>query len=435
MMGVRDLTDGEILEHLKKNTIFRNEQLSVLVKLLNSIEIGSTLAIDGAWGSGKTVFVKQLQLLADESVEDYGHNTLNDSEISKLREEQEVIYFNAWENDYVGDALGATLLKLIADSGEGLNEAVIKRALSMIDPSAAIKKLTHELVDLEAKPKKDKLIEHIKPLIDRREAVNELLDTIKLKKDKTRLIFIIDELDRCKPSFAVDLLEVIKHYFVRDDVTFIVATNTTQLSHTIKKYYGYEFDGYSYLNKFFDFTFGLQKVDIANYARDALDWVPNGYVVHEVAHDMIKHYSFEMREINAYHSALRLIDNFLSRSGNYRNEQNLVQLVLVPIALGLKIKDNKKYSEFVSGKGEIVLREFLPHSDASLTSVSRSVSIESGMDKDQAEELILNSVVDQYLKLFMPGEYRGVREDLQDFNDAVSLISSYTTIQDIGDKK
>lgn len=224
-MSVRDLTDSEILEHLKKNTVLRNKQLSVLVKLLNSIEIGSTLAIDGAWGSGKTVFVKQLQMLADEAVADYGRNTLVDSEISKLREEQEVIYFNAWENDYVGDALGAILLKLVADSGEGLNEAAIKRVLSMIDPSAAIKKLTHELVDLEGKPRKDKLIEHIKPLIDRHEAVNELLDTIKVRKNKKRLIFIIDELDRCKPSFAVDLLEVIKHYFVRDDVTFIVATN------------------------------------------------------------------------------------------------------------------------------------------------------------------------------------------------------------------
>lgn len=431
-MSVRDLTDSEILEHLKKNTVLRNKQLSVLVKLLNSIEIGSTLAIDGAWGSGKTVFVKQLQMLADEAVADYGHNTLDDSEISKLRKEQEVIYLNAWENDYLGDALGAIILKLVTDNGEGLNEAAVKRALSMIDPSAAIKKLTYELVDLEGKPKKDKLIEHIKPLIDRHEAVNEFLDAIKARKEKKRLIFIIDELDRCRPSFAVDLLEVIKHYFVRDDVTFILATNITQLSHTIKKYYGYEFDGYSYLNKFFDFTFGLQKVDIANYARDTLDWVPNGYVVHEVAHDMIKHYGFEMREINAYHSALRLIDNFLSRNGNYRNEQNLVQLVLVPIALGLKIKDNKKYSEFVSGKGEVVLREFLPHSDDGMTSVSRGVSIESGMDKYQVEELVLNSVVDQYLKLFMPGEYRGVRVDLQDFNDAVSLISAYTTIQGPG---
>lgn len=434
-MGVRDLTDSEILNHLKNNTILRNKQLSVLIKLLNSIDIGSTFAIDGEWGSGKTVFVRQLQMLADETIEDYGRNTIDDCEVSKLREEQEVVYFNAWENDYISDALGAILLKLIADSGEGLNEAVIKRALSMLDPSAAIKKLTHDFVDLDGKPKKDKLIEHIRPLIDRHEAVNEFLDAIKARRDKKRLIFIIDELDRCKPSFAVDLLEAVKHYFMRDDVTFIVATNITQLSHTIKKYYGYEFDGYLYLNKFFDFTIGLQKVDIVNYARDVLDWVPNGYVVHEVAHDMIKYYGFEMREINAYYSALRLIDNFLSRNGNHRNEQNLVQLVFVPIALGLKIKYNKKYAEFIGGKGEAVLREFLPHSDDGMASVSRGVSLEHDMNKDQVEELVLNSVVDQYLKLFIQGEYRGVREDLQDFNDAVSLISSYTTIQDVGDKK
>lgn len=427
-MSVKDLTDKEIIEHLKKNTIFRNKQLSVLVKLLNSFEDSKTLAIDGAWGSGKTVFVKQLQMLADETIEDYGHNTLDDTEIAKLRKHQEVIYFNAWENDYLGDALGAILLKLIADSGEGLNEAAMKRALSMLNASATIKKLTYDFVDLDGKPQKDKLLEHIKPLVNRHDAVNEFLDAIKNRRSKRRLVFIIDELDRCKPSFAIELLEVIKHYFVRDDVTFIVATNVNQLSHTVQKYYGHNFDGYSYLNKFFDFTLGLQKVDIANYAREILDWVPNGYVVHEVAHDMIRHYGFEMREMNAYHSALRLIDNFLHRNGSYRNEQHLVQLIFVPIALGLKVKNNQKYLEFAHGHGEAVLREFLPNTDSGMSFARRGVSGQTDLDEEQMKQKILDTVVDQYTKLFITGEYRGVREDLQDFNDAISLISSYTTI-------
>lgn len=95
---MKDLTDAQILHHLKQNTVSRNEQLSVLVNLLNSIKENAVLAIDGAWGSGKTVFIKQLLMLADNSCEDYGRNALDNVAIEKLRASQKAFYFNAWEN-------------------------------------------------------------------------------------------------------------------------------------------------------------------------------------------------------------------------------------------------------------------------------------------------------------------------------------------------
>jgi predicted KAP-like P-loop ATPase len=33
------------------------------------------------------------------------------------------------------------------------------------------------------------------------------------KKEKKPLVFIVDELDRCKPEFAIRLIERIKHFF------------------------------------------------------------------------------------------------------------------------------------------------------------------------------------------------------------------------------
>lgn len=46
-------------------------------------------------------------------------------------------------------------------------------------------------------------------------------------------------------------------------MTCIVATNNRQLSYTIKKYYGTEFDGYGYLNKIYDtvITLGTDKLE------------------------------------------------------------------------------------------------------------------------------------------------------------------------------
>ena len=178
-MSVKDLTNDQILDHLKKNTILRNNQLSVLVKLLNSLNDSATLAIDGAWGSGKTVFVKQLQILADKDISDYGNDTLDKAAIKMLRTNQKAFYFNAWENDYVNDALGALLLKLIAEADEGLTDTMVRKAFKMIDPAAYIENISHDLINTKADIKRDELVKYLKPLVDRHEAINDFIDQIK----------------------------------------------------------------------------------------------------------------------------------------------------------------------------------------------------------------------------------------------------------------
>ncbi len=68
-----------------------------------------------------------------------------------------------------------------------------------------------------------------------------------------RLVIFIDELDRCKPTYAIKLLEQIKHYMMDDRITFVFSVNLEQLQHTIKCYYGADFDASRYLDRFFDF--------------------------------------------------------------------------------------------------------------------------------------------------------------------------------------
>lgn len=422
---MKELNREQILHHLKQNTIGRNHQLSVLIKLLNATQENTVLAIDGSWGSGKTVFIKQLCMLADSSIEDYGRNSLDDVAIENLRNNQKVFYFNAWENDYIGDALGAILLKLIAVDDESLNAATIKRAATMINLSAGIKNVSHDFIDFSANTSKERLVKNVQEIVNRHDAINEFLD--KLKGDSQRIVFVVDELDRCKPSFAIDLLELMKHYFVRDDVTFILTTNIKELSHTVQKYYGYNFDSSSYLNKFIDFSFTLASVDIENYARSALSWAPNGYVVHEVAHDAIRYFNFSMREINSYHSALRLIDNFLRRDRNWEDLAWSVQLIFTPIALALKVRNDPRYAAFASGTGTDLLTEFLPSSDSALHYATSKVENRANLQKEDIQKQAIEVLVKHYADLFKP-DGRRANESLQNFNDAISLMSNYTTI-------
>ena len=427
---MKELTDKQILGHLRNDTILRNNQLSMLVKLLNSLKENTVLAIDGAWGSGKTVFVKQLLMLSDNAIQDYGHNTLDKTAIDFLRERQKIFYFNAWEYDYLGDALSAMLLKLIADDNESLPLTLIKKTISAIDISAGLKYATHDFIDFD----RADLIKAVKDQVNRHDAVNEFLN--KLKGDSERLIFVIDELDRCRPSFAVELLEVVKHYFMRDDVTFIITTNVNQLSHTIKKYYGSDFDGYAYLNKFFDFIFSLRKVNIEQYTRSVLDWTVDYTVAGGVARDAIEYYGFEMREINSYYSSLQLVNRFLTRNNNWRKDQYPTQLVFVPLALALKIKNDSLYEQFTSGKGEGVLRDFAANSYRTLGYAERLVDEDSSsLSQEEIKRVAVDALIVEYKNIFASegGERSG--ENLQDFHEAIALIGSYTTIFAEGDEQ
>ena len=71
------------------------------------------------------------------------------------------------------------------------------------------------------------------------------------------LIVMIDELDRCRPSYAVQLLEVAKHLFTVDHIVFVLAVNRSELAHSVKALYGGDFDADGYLRRFFDADFRL----------------------------------------------------------------------------------------------------------------------------------------------------------------------------------
>lgn len=71
------------------------------------------------------------------------------------------------------------------------------------------------------------------------------------------IIIFIDELDRCRPNFAVDMLEIIKHTFDVEGVSFVLVTNTQQLRASINHCYGQAVDAQRYLDKFIKFRFEL----------------------------------------------------------------------------------------------------------------------------------------------------------------------------------
>jgi KAP family P-loop domain-containing protein len=95
------------------------------------------------------------------------------------------------------------------------------------------------------------------------------LETLKscmkeLAADKPIILFI-DELDRCRPDYAVDMLEVIKHVFDVENVKVVLVTNTKQLRAAINHRYGMEVDAQKYLDKFLKYSFVLPDKVVAPF--------------------------------------------------------------------------------------------------------------------------------------------------------------------------
>ncbi|SOC93547.1 KAP family P-loop domain-containing protein [Rhizobium sp. AN5] len=116
-----------------------------------------------------------------------------------------------------------------------------------------------------------------KATADFRKRLEKILE--ELGGEERKPIFIlVDELDRCRPSYAVQLLERVKHLFDVDGIVFVFATNSDQLKHSIAGAYGVGFDGFSYLKRFFDRTYVFEEPSIEELVKSLCDGLPAGKI-------------------------------------------------------------------------------------------------------------------------------------------------------------
>ena len=74
-------------------------------------------------------------------------------------------------------------------------------------------------------------------------------------------MFIIDELDRCRPSFSIEVLEKAKHFFNVENIIFVLGADKEQLGHSIKAIYGNDLNVNGYLRRFIDLDYVLPSPD------------------------------------------------------------------------------------------------------------------------------------------------------------------------------
>ena len=261
----------------KEDLLSRKESAEVLTEFVGNLNETFVLGIDSPWGTGKTIFLKMwLQHLQNQGYP--------------------CIYFNAWENDFsdsplvslIGEleiaidalvlgekqeAIAFKIYEKTKKTGAALLKSALPTAIKLATAGvfdlAAIKQV--ELVDLAediAKQQIDEYKTDKKTIVNFRKDLADLIKTISEKtkpEDRNPLIFIIDELDRCRPTYAVELLEKVKHLFSVEGLVFILAIDRQQLAESVRSLYGSGMDAEGYLRRFIDLEYRFPIPNIEDF--------------------------------------------------------------------------------------------------------------------------------------------------------------------------
>ena len=241
------------------DSLDRLESAEALTNFLKTVNEPTVLCINAPWGEGKTTFLKMWQQ-------------------SLKNDHFPTVYFNSWENDFSNDALVCLIgeLESAFDSSDSKSKDIYKKLKKLGAASFkrtlpfAVKQLTLGLIDSDdfkkdlanltesiAKEQLQKYSKSKKSISQFKKQLKALAEELSQEENPRPLVFIIDELDRCRPNFSIEVLEKAKHFFNVDNVVFVLGVDKIQLGSSFKAIYGQDLDVANYLRRFIDFEYKL----------------------------------------------------------------------------------------------------------------------------------------------------------------------------------
>ena len=258
----------------KFDALNRRPMIKFLAGLIENTGGPFVLALDSPWGTGKTTLVQMLK--AELELKNYV-----------------CLYFNAWQVDYVTDpliALVSSIDRMELDV-EGDLKASIKKHLKIVRRvtsivakrtavaaakvlTAGVLNLDGEIEDAAAELAGDSVSDVVE--LFQKETVllakfkSELEAVIKKLPDaskKSTLVFFVDEIDRCRPTFSIELLERIKHLFDIPNILFVLSLDKQQLEASTAAVYGPNINSAEYLRRFIDLEYAVPAVKTKKFVE------------------------------------------------------------------------------------------------------------------------------------------------------------------------
>lgn len=253
----------------------RKVSIEALTTLLGNIEGPCVMAVDASWGMGKTTFLRMwAQHLRNQGFP--------------------VVDFSAWETDYAGQPFVALTSEINNGLREWSDELDSRHFKRLVESSGRVlTRLSAPAVRLAASAVPlvgDQLVEELdndpstlaEKMASDYTSMKEAMSAFRKHLEKAAaeaaslaggnsIVVLVDELDRCRPTYAIELLETAKHFFSVDHVVFVLCLDREQLAHSIQAVYGAKFDASGYLRRFFDIDYHLLNADRGRLARATLN--------------------------------------------------------------------------------------------------------------------------------------------------------------------
>lgn len=197
----------------------------------------------------------------------------------------DAIYFSAWENDYIEQpfvsfsteiikyfqhrSINAELKAHLKNVSKSIYQLILNLLKSTtISVSAGLGIQAGCSVDLDKgigaiETFVQSFIKNDDDLINFKKILKGFVESLPNKK----LVIIVDELDRCRPDYAMKTLEIIKHFFDVEGLFIIIPTNERSLQKCVQALFGInetsnqDTENECYFNKFFNDKLNLYRPD------------------------------------------------------------------------------------------------------------------------------------------------------------------------------
>ena len=339
----------------KDDLLNRHEIATRLTNLVANQEAPLTVSLHGQWGTGKTFMLRRWQ--KDLESEKNGYRA---------------IYFNAWEDDFCDDPLLAFIGQLSDHFKESGYKALARRVVDVAIP--LIKENLNQVVKTKTgitfkveqfKNRRNTLVDNYNKERATKEELKKALTDLsaQVAKDTSHpLVFIVDELDRCRPTFAIELLERVKHIFDVPNIVFVFGLNRDELCKSLTSVYG-DIDADVYLRRFFEFEFNLPEAGSEQFARtlmDKYDLVTLSQKLMEAGDPRFSNHLADFIEVcpklwSALSMSLRDIDyaiRLLALLARNLQRNSYASPSLLALLIGIKFKRPDYYNSMVSGDFE-----------------------------------------------------------------------------------
>ncbi len=287
---------------------------------------GLVVALDSAWGTGKTYFIKKWQSLLGEKYNGY-----------KIKS----AYYNAWENDDYENALIPLISEIYKCSDESELKEIARKTgkIAVTVFGVAARQLIRNKTGLDTKEIAEEIQDAVENSVFKEyteHSNNKLIfkkTLSKLPKKDEKIVIFIDELDRCRPQFAIETLEAIKHFMNVKDFIFIFSIDMEQLSHSVATLYGQNMDASGYLARFFDIQFRLPTPNIKSY----LNFISKGLDIYyikkvcSVLENIFYALKLSLRDINHIYDNLHIFLDIYNISGAFLKNNIEVYAFLISL--------------------------------------------------------------------------------------------------------